>query len=100
MPSLADKLENFRTALNGNVEEQELLDILIHIARKFMESDTWQALEIRPVFESLTREQVTRIVATSGGPQIIVKGDPPAQATYAADPIPPNGGNGNGQRHP
>lgn len=99
MPSLADKLENFRAALNGNADQLELLDILIHIARKFTESDTWHALEIRPVFESLTREQVTRIVANSGGPQIIVKGDPPAQATDVADPIPPNGGSGNGQGH-
>jgi hypothetical protein len=94
MPTLLDGLENLRNMLS--VEERKLLDILIRIAREFADGDTWHALEVRQVFEPLTRAQVENIVAPPGVSQIIVKGDPPAQGAYVAYPIPPNSGSGNG----
>lgn len=95
MSVLLEKLENLRNTVNA--EELELLDILIRIARELADGETWHGLEVRQVFEPLTRDQVATIMADPGVPQIIVKGDPPAQATYFAYPIPPDGGNGNGK---
>jgi hypothetical protein len=95
MSVLLEGLKTLRENLNVE-EERKLLDILIRIVGQHEEGDTWHGLEARQVFEPLTQAQITSLTDSSGVPQIIVKGDPPAQATYVAYPIPPNGGNGNG----
>jgi hypothetical protein len=100
MSILLEELEKLRGPLKDEAEELALLETLIRIAREFAEGDTWHALEVRKVFEPLSGKQVKDIVAEPGVPQIIVKGDPPAQGAYVAYPIPPEGGNGNGQQRP
>lgn len=95
MSALLEGLKTLRNNLEVE-DEKKLLDILIRIASEHEEGDTWHGLEARQVFEPLTQAQMTSLMDSSGVPQIIVKGEPPAQATYVA--VPPS--NGNGQRRP